>query len=75
MQHNRFGETDMSEFAHAIETHQSMLYLDVSANLIGNMDFQKLYMAVQNRNSKISTFHCRKNKVGGAAIDKVLSLN
>ena len=32
-------------------------------------------MAVQNRNSKVGTFHCRKNKVGGAAIDKVLALN
>ena len=39
MQHNRFGEADLSDFAHAIERHQNMIYLDVSANLIGNSDF------------------------------------
>ena len=75
MQHNRFGEADLTDFAHAIELHQSMIYLDISANFIGNSDFQKLYMAVHHKGSKISTFHCRKNKVGGAAIDKVLGLN
>ena len=75
MQHNRFGEADLTEFAHAIELHESMKYLDISANIIGNQDFQKLYMAVHYKDSKISTFHCRKNKVGGAAVDKVLGLN
>ena len=36
MQHNRFGESDLTEFSNAVATHKSLKYLDMSANLIGN---------------------------------------
>lgn len=74
MQHNRFGEGDLSEFASEVQKHENLTYLDISANCVGNSDFKQLFTAVQNPKSKISTFHCRKNRVGGAEIDKVLSL-
>ena len=39
MQHNRFGEGDLKEFSEVISEHQSLKYLDVSANKINNRAF------------------------------------
>ena len=72
MQHNRLGNADFSQLSDAIQNHKSLRYLDVSANKIGNSDFIKLFTSIQSDTSKISTFHCRKNKVGGNRIDHVL---
>lgn len=72
MQHNRFGNSDLTEFSNAIATHKTLKYLDISDNRIGNYEFAKLFTAVQNKESKISTFHCRKNRIGGNKIDKML---
>ena len=72
MQHNRFGTADLAEFSNAIATHKSLKYLDMSANLIGNGEFSKLFAAVQKPSSKISTFMCRKNRIGGYKIDELL---
>ena len=46
MQHNRFGEADMSQFANVLSTHKGLEYLDISQNRITNREFIKLYRAV-----------------------------
>ena len=70
MQHNRLADADLTQLASAIESHRSLSYLDVSANKIGNQEFVKLFHAVSR--SQISTFHFRKNRIGGNKIDHVL---
>ena len=70
MQHNRLADADFTDFSKAVERHRSLKYLDVSANRIGNVEFSKLFDAVSK--SQISTFHCRKNKIGGNKVDHVL---
>ena len=70
MQHNRLADADLTQFGSAIESHRSLNYLDVSANKIGNQEFVKLFQAVSR--SQISTFHFRKNRIGGNKIDHVL---
>ena len=62
----------MTEFSQVIAEHKSLKYLDVSANRIRNRAFSKLFTAVQSPNSKVSTFHCRKNYFGGQRIDEIL---
>ena len=47
-----------------------MKYLDISANLIGNDQFSKLFSAVSVSN--ISAFYCRKGRIGGYKIDHLL---
>jgi len=39
MQHNRFGEGDLTKFARVISKHKSLTYLDISANQIENHNF------------------------------------
>jgi len=74
MQHNKFGYGDFTEFAKVLANHKTLNYLDVSQNYIENKNFIKLFEAVQSPKSTVSTFHCRKNKVGGDAIEHVFYL-
>lgn len=66
------GNADLTQFSKAVEKHKTLKYLDLSANKIGNYEFSKLFTAVQSESSKISTFHCRKNRIGGYKVDHVL---
>ena len=56
-----------------IAAHQSLKYLDISQNCLRNKAFIKLFAAVQSEDSKINTFHCRKNMIGGPRLDSVLN--
>lgn len=51
MQHNRFGNSDLTELSNTIATHKTLKYLDISANKIGNEEFIKLLTAIQNPES------------------------
>lgn len=46
LQHNSFGEGDMSYFADVLCGHKALKYLDVSANKIKNKNFNRLFEAV-----------------------------
>ena len=72
LQHNRFGEGDLSQLADVISTHKSLKYLDISANRVCNNNFIWLFKAIKSDTAKISTFHCRKNRIGGVQIEPVL---
>ena len=74
MQHNRFGEVDLSRFSKALSNHCGLEYIDITANDIGNSQFNILFKAVQGKDSCIKTFHCRKNRIGGEKINKSLRL-
>lgn len=73
MQHNRFGDGDFKPFARVLASHPALKYLDISQNRLHNKDFNKIFSAIQSKNSVLETFHCRKNLVGGSKINDVLN--
>ena len=74
MQHNRFGEVDLTEFANVLAAHRELEYLDITSNWIGNTQFNVLFPAVQSKQTKLKTFHCRKNRIGGPKAEASLNL-
>lgn len=74
MQHNRFGEVDLTEFANVLAAHRELEYLDITSNWIGNTQFNVLYPAVQSKQTKLKTFNCRKNRIGGDKIVDTLEI-
>lgn len=46
MQHNRFGEVDLTNFANALKDHPSLEDLDITANDISSSQFNILFPAV-----------------------------
>ena len=65
VQHNRFGEGDLTSFAEVLAQHENLEYLDISHHYIGNTQFVKIYNAIQGPISMLKQFNCRKNRVGG----------
>ena len=74
MQHNRFGEVGLTEFANVLAAHRELEYLDITSNWIGNTQFNVLFPAVQSCVSRLKTFHCRKNRIGGDKINASLRI-
>ena len=73
MQHNRFGDGDFKDFSKELSKHPSLTYLDISQNRVHCKDFVKIFNAIQSKECRVRTFHCRKNLIGGPRIDEALN--